>query len=101
MAIITISRLTGSGGREIATATAEALGFQLIDRKVMDAVIREQFPVKLEELTRIKKDQRVYEEIVRTAIAVASRDEEMPIQRHCREDHHGGCENQGYRGAGR
>ena len=39
MAIITISRLTGSGGREIATATAEALNFQLIDRSAMDMVI--------------------------------------------------------------
>ena len=36
MAIITISRLTGSGGREIATATAQALNFQFIDRKAMD-----------------------------------------------------------------
>jgi cytidylate kinase len=35
MAIITISRLTGSGGREIATATAETLKFQFIDRKAM------------------------------------------------------------------
>jgi len=79
MAIITISRLTGSGGREIATATANALGFQLIDRKVMDAVIAEQFPVRLEELTRIKKDQRVYEEIVRSAIAEVARQHNVII----------------------
>jgi hypothetical protein len=32
MAIVTISRLTGSGGREIAIAAAHALNFQLIDR---------------------------------------------------------------------
>jgi cytidylate kinase len=69
MAIITISRLTGSGGREIATATAEALNFQLIDRGTMDAVIDQQFPVRTEQLSRIKKDRRVYDEMMRSAIA--------------------------------
>jgi len=69
MAIITISRLTGSGGREIATATAEALNFQLIDRHGMDVVIDQQFPVRTEQLSRIKKDRRVYDEMMRSAIA--------------------------------
>src|SRR5438128_9904120 len=69
MAIITISRLTGSGGREIATATAEALKFQFIDRHTMDVVIDQQFPVRTEQLSRIKKDRRVYDEMVRPAIA--------------------------------
>jgi cytidylate kinase len=69
MAIITISRLTGSGGREIATATAEALNFQLIDRNAMDLVIDQQFPVRTEQLSRIKKDRKVYDEMVRSAIA--------------------------------
>src|SRR2546429_4109767 len=69
MAIITISRLTGSGGREIATATAEALNFQLIDRAAMDIVIDQQFPVRTEQLSRIKKDRRVYDEMMRSAIA--------------------------------
>src|SRR5215472_7282213 len=69
MAIITISRLTGSGGREIATATAEALHFQFIDRNVMDVVIDQQFPVRTEQLSRIKKDRKVYDEMVRSAIA--------------------------------
>ena len=69
MAIITISRLTGSGGREIATATAEALNFQLIDRRAMDMVIGQQFPVRTEQLSRIKKDRRVYDEMMRSAIA--------------------------------
>src|SRR5438093_916728 len=69
MAIITISRLTGSGGREIATATAETLNFQLIDRAGMDTVIDQQFPVRTEQLSRIKKDRRVYQEMVRSAIA--------------------------------
>src|SRR6185436_16784418 len=69
MAIITISRLTGSGGREIATAIAESLKFQLIDRNAMDVVIEQQFPVRTEELSRIKKDRRVYDEMVRSAIA--------------------------------
>src|SRR5205809_7012260 len=69
MAIITISRLTGSGGREIASATAEALNFQLIDRHTMDVVIDQQFPVRTEQLSRIKKDRRVYDEMMRSAIA--------------------------------
>src|SRR5215475_8237232 len=69
MAILTISRLTGSGGREIAAATAEALNFQLIDRRAMDEVIDQQFPVRTEQLSRIKKDRRVYHEMVRSAIA--------------------------------
>src|SRR5215831_8340421 len=69
MAIITISRLTGSGGREIATATAQALNFQLIDRRTMDEVIDQQFPVRTEQLSRIKKDRRVYDEMMRSAIA--------------------------------
>src|SRR5215813_4759263 len=73
MAIITISRLTGSGGREIATSAADALGFKLIDRNVMDSVIGQQFPVRLEELARVKKDRRVYDEMVRSAIAEVAR----------------------------
>jgi cytidylate kinase len=69
MAIITISRLTGSGGREIATAAATALNFQLIDRNAMDSVVDQQFPVRTEQLSRLKKDRKVYQEMVRSAIA--------------------------------
>jgi cytidylate kinase len=69
MAIITISRLTGSGGREIATATAQSLKFGLIDRSMMDTVIDQQFPVRIDQLSRIKKYRRVYQEMVRSAIA--------------------------------
>src|SRR5437879_5879843 len=69
MAIITISRLTGSGGREIATAVAETLQFQFIDRNTMDVVIDQQFPVRTEQLSRLKKDRKVCDEMVRSAIA--------------------------------
>src|SRR2546422_4571959 len=69
MAIVTISRLTGSGGREIATATAQALNFQLIDRTAMDAAIDQQFPVRTEQLSRLKKDRKVFEEMMRSAVA--------------------------------
>src|SRR6267143_3698732 len=72
MAIVTISRLTGSGGREIATSTAHALNFQLIDRAAMDEVIDQQFPVRTEQLSRIKKDRKVYDEMVRSAIAAVA-----------------------------
>jgi len=69
MAIITISRLTGSGGREIATAAAKALNFQMIDRHGMDEVIDQQFPVRTEQLSRLKKDRKVFDEMMRSAIA--------------------------------
>src|SRR5258707_1357115 len=69
MAIITISRLTGSGGREIATATAQALKFQFVDRNAVDVAIDRQFPVRTEQLSRIKKDLKVYDGMVRSAIA--------------------------------
>src|SRR5689334_21552889 len=69
MAIITISRLTGSGGREIATGVSDAMGFEFIDRKAMDAVLDEAFPIRAEELARIKKDKKLYAEMVRSAIA--------------------------------
>src|SRR6476646_3281471 len=79
MAIITISRLTGSGGREIATATAAALHFQFIDRNAMDVVIDEQFPVRTEQLSRIKKDRRVYQEMARSAIAETAATHNMVV----------------------
>src|SRR5262245_16420774 len=76
MAIITISRLTGSGGREIATAVAEALKFQLIDRPAVEAIIDRQFPVRTEQLLRLKKDRKVFDDMMRSAIAevAATRD---------------------------
>jgi len=69
MAIITISRLTGSGGREIATATAQALKFQLIDRTALSDVIDQQFPVRTEQMSRLKKDRKVFDEMMRSAMA--------------------------------
>ena len=69
MAIITISHLTGSGGREIATATAQALKFQLIDRTAMSDVIDQQFPVRTEQMSRLKKDRKVFDEMMRSAMA--------------------------------
>lgn len=38
MAILTISRLYGSGGSEVAALTAKALGWSLLDNAVVDAV---------------------------------------------------------------
>ena len=73
MSIITISRLTGSGGREIATATAEAMGFQFIDRNAMDQVLCQQFPIRLDELSRIKRNPHIYDEMVRSSIAEVAR----------------------------
>jgi cytidylate kinase len=79
MAIITISRLTGSGGREIATATAEAMGFQFLDRDAIDAAIGRQFPVPAEQLIRLKQDRRVYDEMIRSALAEVARDHNVVI----------------------
>src|SRR5690348_6709466 len=74
MAIITISRLTGSGGREIATAIAEILNFELIDRGRRDAVIEQHFPVGPDTLAKIKADPKMRDEMFRSAIAeVASK----------------------------
>src|SRR3954454_16866697 len=69
MAIITISRLTGSGGREIAAAVADTLKFEFIDRKRIDVVIDQRFPVRTEQLAKLKQDRRVYDEMVRSTIA--------------------------------
>jgi cytidylate kinase len=69
MAIITISRLTGSGGREIATATAHALNFQFVDRRAMNDVVGQQFPVRVDQLSRVIQDRKMRQEILRSAIA--------------------------------
>ncbi len=69
MAIITISRLTGSGGREIASAVADTLKFEFIDRNTLDAVIDQRFPVRTEQLAKLKQDRKVYDEMVRSTIA--------------------------------
>jgi cytidylate kinase len=79
MAIITISRLTGSGGRDIATAISEGMGFRLIDRNAMDALVDEQFPVRAEELAKIRQDGRIYHEMLRSAIAELSRRQNVVI----------------------
>ncbi len=72
--------MTGSGGREIATATAEALKFQFIDRNAMDMVIDQQFPVRTEQLSRIKKDRRVNDEMVRSATEERDREKETSLK---------------------
>jgi len=38
MSIITISRMYGSGGSEVAALVASALGWQLLDNALVDAV---------------------------------------------------------------
>ena len=45
MGIITISRLTGSGGREIATATANVFGYRLTDRHDLEPTCPEDLVV--------------------------------------------------------
>ena len=41
MAIITIGGLTGSGGRHIGMAVAEALGFDYIDRLILSEAAKQ------------------------------------------------------------
>lgn len=79
MAIITISRLTGSGGREIATAISERTGFRFVDRKVMDAIIDQHFPVQTDQLLRIKQDRKVYDEMIRSALVELSARQNLVI----------------------
>jgi cytidylate kinase len=38
MAVITISRLYGSGGSEVAQRVADTLGWELLDNSIVDAV---------------------------------------------------------------
>ena len=52
-----------------AVVSSTATASELIDRNAMDVVIDQQFPVRTEQLSRIKKDRRVYDEMVRSAIA--------------------------------
>jgi len=44
MAVLTISRELGSGGREIASGVAEALGYELVDKETLLADIRSHGP---------------------------------------------------------
>lgn len=55
--VITVSRETGSGGRELATRLAKRLGFELIDRQIVDKLsldtgARERLVASLDERTR-------------------------------------------------
>ena len=50
MAVITISRELGSGGNDIARQVAEALGYELADKKTADAIFRQYGLTKFDDL---------------------------------------------------
>jgi cytidylate kinase len=50
MAVITISSELGSGGRDIAQQVAQALGYQLVDKRTTDEILRKYGLTKFEDL---------------------------------------------------
>ncbi len=79
MAIITISRGTMSGGREVAECLAEKLGYPCVAREVLqdaalelglsEDVVREKFETTPDLWARLNRDREIYMLGVRTALA--------------------------------
>ena len=75
MAVITISRQTGSGGGEIATELSNRLGFRLIDRPGLDELLRSYGPDDID-LPQVQNtppgtpfaDRKLYIELLNTSI---------------------------------
>jgi cytidylate kinase len=68
MAVVTISRMYGSGGSEVAERVAEALGWQLFDNAMIDAVT-ERSGLTRAEVT--EQDERVPSMVERLASALS------------------------------
>jgi cytidylate kinase len=68
MPVITISRMYGSGGSEVAARVAEALGWQLLDNALVDAVA-EQTGLSRAEVA--EQEERVPSMVQRLATALA------------------------------
>lgn len=68
MALITISRMYGSGGSEVAKHVADALGWQLLDNEIIDAVA-EQLGISPAEVA--EREERVPSLVQRLAATLA------------------------------
>jgi len=89
MAIVTISRLLGSGGEDIAAQLAKELGFTLIDRALLreqlqnyevPGLMLEEIDEKIPEGIQKADDQRrLYIDLVRTIIADLALEEDIIV----------------------
>ncbi|MGK2962916.1 MAG: AAA family ATPase [Gemmatimonadaceae bacterium] len=78
MAVITVSRLYGSGGSEVAARAAEALGWALLDNAVVDAVAARLGVAPAEVASREERSPSLVERIVDT-MALGSQDWLSPL----------------------
>ena len=76
MAVITISRQYGSGGSEVAKRVADALGWELLDNEIVDAVAR-RLDMSAEEVEA--REERVPSLVERLASAMTLGSPEMLI----------------------
>ncbi len=78
MSVITVSRLYGSGGSEVAARVAEALGWALLDNAVVDAVAARLGVAPSEVASREERSPSLVERIVDT-MALGSQDWLSPL----------------------
>lgn len=78
MSVITVSRLYGSGGSEVAARVAEALGWSLLDNAVVDAVAARLGVAPSEVASREERSPSLVERIVDT-MALGSQDWLSPL----------------------
>lgn len=78
MAIITISRMFGSGGSEIAALVAQSLGWELLDNEVVDAVARRLGTDRAEVAAREERVPSLVERLAR-AMALSSQEWLAPV----------------------
>jgi CMP/dCMP kinase len=78
VSIITISRMFGSGGSEIADLVARSLGWELLDNEVVDAVARRLGADRAEVAARDERVPSLVERLART-MALSSQDWVAPV----------------------
>jgi len=78
VAIVTISRMFGSGGSEIAERVAMALGWELLDNAVVDAVAQRLGADRAEVAAREERVPSLVERLAR-AMALSSQDWLAPV----------------------
>ena len=78
MAIITISRMFGSGGSEIAERVARELGWELLDNEVVDAVARRLGADRADVAAREERVPSLIERLARS-MALSSQDWVAPV----------------------
>ncbi len=89
MAVITISRQTGSGGEEIAARLAGKLGFSLVDRETIQQLLEENDLEEIdlssvdekvpEVLDRLDSEKELYLELIRSFILDMAQDDNLVV----------------------